>query len=237
VGCSCKLSRTNRVTELPSGLEPRFLEGLTPNTVRAIVGAAKHLSFRAGEQIIEEGEPSKRLVMLTSGRGRHFVLTSQGRKILLHWMTTGQVVGGVTLLEAPTRYLASVEVLDDCCALVWERSVIRAWAKRCPRLIENMFTIAVVEHIAWLVSMHVSLVADDARGRVAHLLMSLAVAIGKPNASGYIEVQITNADIAGGANVRHWTVGRVLAEWEKAGTIRKRRGAIALLKMMNLGSR
>ena len=59
---------------------PRFLEGLTPNTLRAIVAAAKHLSFRAGKQIIEEGEPSKRLVMLTSGRCRHFVLTSRGQR-------------------------------------------------------------------------------------------------------------------------------------------------------------
>ena len=194
-----------------------------------MVADARHLSFRAGEQIIEEGDLSKRLIMLTSGLCRHFVLTRQGRKILLHWMTAGQVVGGVALLEAPTRYLASVEVLDNCCALVWERSVIRAWVKRCPRLIDNIFTIAVVEHIAWLVSMHVSLVDDDARGRVAHLLMSLAVAIGT-SSRGHILVPITHRDLASGANVTHWTVGKVLQEWQHAGALKMGRGQIVIEK-------
>lgn len=51
---------------------------------------------------------------------------------------------------------------------------------RYPRLLDNSLTIAYAEHIAWLVSMQVSLMHDDAR--VAHLLMSLACAIGKPAA-------------------------------------------------------
>ena len=157
---------------------------------------------------------AKRLIMLTSGRGRHFVITKEGRKILLHWMTAGQVVGGVTMLSFPTRYLTSAEVLDRFDALVWDRPTIRAWALRCPTLVQNMLGIAMMEHIAWLVSMHISLVEGDARGRVAHLLMSLA-AIGKPVTGGSIEVAITNEDLAAGANVTHYTVSRVLNEWQR----------------------
>lgn len=67
------------------------------------------------------------------------------------------------------------EVLERCDALVWDRPTIRAWALRCPALVQNMLWIAVVEHIAWLVSMHISLVEGDARGRVAHAGGSIEV--------------------------------------------------------------
>ena len=87
-------------------------------------------------------------------------------------MTAGQVVGGVTLLEAPTRYLASVRRAGRLLRL-------GVGALGDPRVGEALsaadreyVTIAVVEHMAWLVSMHVSLVADDARGRVARLLIA-----------------------------------------------------------------
>ena len=230
MACSCKLSPANQVEGLPDGLKPRFLAGLTPNEVTKFLGDAKHKLFPAGAQIIDEGEMAKRLIMLSSGRGRHFVITKEGRKILLHWMTAGQVVGGVTMLSCPARYLTSVEVLERCEALVWDKPTIRAWAIRCPSLVQNMLGIAVMEHMAWLVSMHISLVEDDARERVAHLLMSLACAIGKPAAGGSIEVEITNEDLAAGANVTRYTVSRVLNEWQRTGALKKDRGKVVLRK-------
>jgi CRP-like cAMP-binding protein len=225
------------VQRLPAGLEPRLFSGLNKAEVASLLASARHQVFRAGSVIIHQGDMGDRFFLLTSGRGRCFVVTKNGRDAVLWWLTTGQIVGAVAILANPSPYLSNAEVLEDSCGLVWRRQAIRECASRYPRLLDNSLTIAYAEHIAWLVSMQISLMQDDARGRVAHLLISLACAIGKPNASGNIEVQITNADIAAGANVRHWTVGRVLAEWEKAGTIRKRRGAIVLLKMMNLGSR
>jgi hypothetical protein len=88
--------------------------------------------------------------------------------------------------------------LEGCDALVWDKPTIRAWALRYLALVQNMLRTAVMEHITWLVSMHISLAEDDGRGRVDHLLMSVACAIGKPAAGGSIEVEITNEDLAAG---------------------------------------
>ena len=81
--------------------------------------------------------------------------------------------------------------------------------------------------MAWLVAAHISLSADDARGRVAHLLVSLASAIGEATHDG-VDLRVLNEDLAEGANVTPFTVSRCLRDWEHAGLVAKRRGGILL---------
>ena len=103
------------------------------------------------------------------------MLTGGGRKILLHWLTAGQIFGGAALLTDSYRYLASTEVLSDSCALEWDRKTVRKLVTRFPRLLDNALSIAVTEHIAWLVGAKVSLSSDDAPSRIADFLIALAL--------------------------------------------------------------
>jgi CRP-like cAMP-binding protein len=179
-------------------------------------------------QITNE-DPAERLYLLASGHCRHFVITRDGRKVLLHWLTAGQIVGGGALLATPFQYLASTEVLSNSCALVWERQTIRELATKFPALLDNALSIAVTENIAWSTAAHISLSANDAHGRVAHLLLSLASAIGEATRDG-VAMQITNEDLAEGANVTVFTASRCLSEWQRAGILKKNRGKILLKK-------
>lgn len=155
--------------------------------------------------IINEEDQAERLFLLTSGHGRHFVITIDGRKILLHWLTAGQIFGGAAILSKQFQYLASTEVLSDSCALVWERLTIRELVTTIPALLDNALSIAVTENIAWSTAAHVSLSSNDAHGRVAHLLVSLASAIGEATHDG-VEMRVLNEDLAEGANVTPFTV-------------------------------
>jgi CRP-like cAMP-binding protein len=83
--------------------------------------------------------------------------------------------------------------------------------------------------MAWSTAAHVSLSSEDAHGRVAHLLISLASAIGKATPNG-VELKVLNEDIAEGANVTQFTVSRCLRDWQRADIVMKRRGKILLRK-------
>src|ERR1700757_973201 len=96
--CACKSSSEKKVVGLPDHLEPRFLLGLPEAEVTSILSVAKHRHFRASSVIINHEDAAERFFLLTSGHGRHFVITNEGRKILLHWLTAGQIFGGTTLL-------------------------------------------------------------------------------------------------------------------------------------------
>ena len=227
VNCVCEFSPGNENVSLPNGLRPRFLSGLPKAELQAVLSVAKHRQFRASSVIINQEDQAERLFLLTSGQGRHFVITSDGRKILLNWLTPGQIFGGAAILSTPFQYLASTEVLVDSCALVWERQTIREITSSCPALLDNALSIAVTENIAWAIAAHVSLSADDARGRVAHLLVSLSSAIGEATHEG-VDLRVLNEDLAEGANVTPFTVSRCLRDWEHAGLVAKRRGGILL---------
>lgn len=227
MNCVCKFSPQNENVGLPDELRPRFLSGLPKAELDSVLSVAKHRQFRASSVIINQEDLAERFFLLTSGQGRHFVITSEGRKILLHWLTPGQIFGGAAILSTPFQYLASTEVLTDSCALVWERQTIREIASSCPTLLDNALSIAVTESLSWTIAAHVSLSANDARGRVAHLLVSLASAIGEATHGG-VDLRVLNEDLAEGANVTPFTVSRCLRDWEHAGLVAKRRGGILL---------
>jgi len=226
--CACKLSG-NQVVGLPKQLNPRFLSGLTETEISSILSLAKHRYLRASSIVTNQDDPAERFFILTGGRGRHFLITDEGRKINLLWLTAGQVFGGAAMISTPSRYLVSTEIATDGCALVWERKAVRDLLLRYPKLLDNALSITATEYITGLISANVSLNADDAAGRIAHLLVSLANGIGKATPAG-VEMSITNEDVANYTNVTQFTVSRSLSDWERAGILTKQRGKIVLRK-------
>jgi CRP/FNR family transcriptional regulator, nitrogen oxide reductase regulator len=235
MSCGCKLSPGKQFEGLPHHLRPRFLEGLAKADVSYILSLAKHRLYRTSTVILHQGELADRFFLLTSGQGRQFVMTSEGQKILLYWLTAGQIFGAATLVPAPFQYLASAELQAGSCALMWDRQTIRNLMGRYPQLLDNAFSIAVTENTAWFVATQVSLVRDDARGRIAHLLVSLSCGTGKATAHG-IELKIKNEDLAAGANVTPFTVSRTLSDWQRDGILTKGRGKLLLRKPFLLTS-
>ena len=227
--CRCKLSPGNQIVGLPDDLKPRCFSGFTKSELDAFLSVARHRQFRTSSVLLNQDDRSERCFLLTSGHARQFVITDRGQKILLNWLSPGQVFGGAALVSTPWRYLASTEALSDGCAVVWDRQPLRGLAANYPALLDNAFSIAVTENIAWLIAACVSLSSDDAYGRIAHLLMSLASAIGQPTRDG-IRVKVMNKDLAEGANVTQFTVSRCLKGWQRAGILAKRRGMILLRK-------
>ena len=79
------------------------------------------------------------------------------------------------------------------------------------------------------IAARVSLSTEDAPGRIARLLTSLACGIGLNGPDG-IEIQIGNEDLAAGASVTPYTLSRSLAEWQRDGVVTKGRGRVVIHK-------
>jgi CRP-like cAMP-binding protein len=226
VDCRCKFSSSKQIVGLPDRFRPRFLSGLTDVLIKALLSVATHKQFSTSSVVVHQEDPAERLFLLTSGRARHFVLTSDGRKVPMHWVTAGQIVGGAAILSNPCLYLASTELLSDCCVVVWERQTIRQFVSRFPILLDNALSIAVTEHIEGLIAANVSLNSDET-GRIAQLLISFACGIGRVSPDG-IEIHVGNEALAVGASVTAVTVSRTLEGWEREGVLTKGKGKILL---------
>jgi len=209
-----------------ANLKSKFLEGLSPLDINVILAAAKQRHFTPNSVVVNQGSPADHLFLLTKGRARFFFNTQEGQKVILLWLTPGEVFGGAALLSTPSLYLASTETLKDSSMLVWDRAALRSLAGRYPRLLENAMLIA-YDYFSWYIADHVALISRTARQRLAGVLVYLAQTIGEKVPGGF-EFDATNEELAGAANVTAFTASRLLSEWQNTGAVLKQRGKVLL---------
>jgi len=214
------------VARLCANLNSRLFDGLSPRDLKVILEAAKQRHFHANSVIVNQGHPADHLFLLRTGRARYFFNTEDGKKVVLFWLTPGDVFGGATIVSASSSYLVSTETLKDSWVVVWDRATIRSLAARYPRLLENALLIA-SNYLAWYLASHVALISQSARQRLARVLICLAETIGEKVADGF-EFDATNEELASAANVTPFTASRLLSEWQRNRAVVKARGKILL---------
>src|SRR5215813_2700254 len=120
----------SRIAPVRTEIASRFLEGISPADLNVILAAARPRQFKANSVILSQGNPADHLYLLTKGRTRCFFMTEDCRKLLLFWLSPGEIMGGAALLANPSLYLACAETLKDSQILVWDRPAIRELAAR-----------------------------------------------------------------------------------------------------------
>jgi len=208
------------------GVDVPLLRGLKQHEIDLILEAAKHRRFSKKTVITYQGELADQFFLLQNGRMRFFFDTASDRKLILIWITPGHIFGASALVAPPLPYLVSTEAVQDSTALVWDGPTIRRLALRFPQLMFNAFQTA-RDYLAWYIATHKALIFQDARDRLADILLGYAHSIGQ-RVSGGIQFSITNEELAHAANISVYTVSRLLSGWQSTGAIRKRRGRIVL---------
>ncbi len=208
-------------------LHSRFLEGLSGIDRKSIVAAGVYRRVPANYLIANQEDPADRLFLLIRGRGRYFYLTEDGRKIILHWILPGDILGGAALLPTAFHYLVGAEMVRDGWCVIWDRSTIRSLAANYPKLVENTLAVAIEDYLAWYVTAHAALTCEAARDRLARVLVALAHRPGDP-VPDEAEVEVTNEELASASNITPFTASRLLNEWQRAGLLSKTRGRVLL---------
>jgi CRP-like cAMP-binding protein len=205
----------------------KFLRGLTGPQQQAILEAASLCRYPIDSVVLNQGEVADRFLLLRTGSARVFFITPEGRKVMLRWLSPGEILGGTALLAEPCSYVMSTEITKNSSAFVWPRDTIRMLATQHPVLLENTLPFA-WDYMTWFTAAHTALIASSARERLAQVIASLAHGIGYKAESG-IRLDITNEQLANTANITPFTASRILSEWQRSGAIRKGRGSIVVL--------
>jgi CRP/FNR family transcriptional regulator len=199
---------------------------LGPKDLELVLAAATHRQLFANSIVTTQDHPADHVFMLTRGRARHFFMTEDGRKTLLHWLTPGDVFGAAAFMIEPRKYLVNTETLEASAVLEWDRATIRGIAARHPRVAENALLIA-YEYMTWYVADHVSLTSHTANERLAQVLIRMSGVVGR-TVPGGVEIDATNEELANAANITPFTASRLLNRWQRERAVEKRRGKILL---------
>jgi CRP/FNR family transcriptional regulator, nitrogen oxide reductase regulator len=213
-----------RDLNLPHGLE--WLEGLDGRETEIVLAAAKARRFPAKSIMTPQGGSADHFLLLRNGRARYYFGTPSGKKVILMWLTAGDIFGGAAILSRRCNYLVNTEAVSDCNVFVWERPAIRALAQRFPKLLENTLLTA-MDYFSWYVAAHGALISQTAQERLAYALLGLAESIGE-KVSGGVEISVTNEELANSANITPYTTSRIISDLHRNGAIRKLRGKILL---------
>ena len=204
----------------------QFLEGLDPPDARAVLAASTTRQLPAHVNIYEQSQPASSVFLLSSGRARYYSMMPDGRRIILHWLMPGDVLGLAAILQTPSPYRVSAETVRESAVLVWSRKVMQSLMDAYPRLLQNALTVSVA-YLDLYIAAHAALVSDSAKQRLASVLVRLTDSIGNEVSDG-VELQVTNEELASAANITLFTASRILSEWQGEHALTKRRGRIIL---------
>jgi CRP/FNR family transcriptional regulator, nitrogen oxide reductase regulator len=204
----------------------RLFQHLPPDAISRIFADAIPRHVRTHSILTNQFDSAEYLFMLRTGSARHFVVTQDGQKLLLVWLVPGDIFGASALLDRPSTYLVSTEMVKDGSVTVWNRATIRKFVVLYPQLFANALAIT-SDYLVWYVSSHSALVSRNARQRVARVISSLASGMGRKCSDG-VELHLTNEELANSANVTPFTVSRLLSRWQRQGALVKGRGKLVV---------
>jgi CRP/FNR family transcriptional regulator, cyclic AMP receptor protein len=192
---------------------------LNEEELRALSAQGIIKNFPKNTVIVSEGDETDSLYIIISGRVRVFVSDEDGREIVLGTQGPGEYFGEMVLDGGPRS--ASVMTLDASRFAVIPKSKFREFLLSHPgfslHLIEKLIrrTRVLTENVK-------SLALMDVYGRVARLLLDLAVA---ENGAFVIEEKLTQQDIASRVGASREMISRILKDLTAGGyvSIDKRR--------------
>jgi CRP-like cAMP-binding protein len=218
----------SQVATMLSALKCKLLEGLSSGEVESILAAAVWKRYAANSLITREGDIADRLFLMLEGDARYYTMSPQGKKVIVFWIRPGELIGGASLLSKRQEYVMNAETVSKSSALGWDRTVIRSFVTKSPRLLENALLLA-YDYLLLFRIRHVAMSCHSAPQRVAQVLGSLANEMGQRVSEG-IELQITNEELAYEANVTIFTVSRLMGEWQRKGLLTKGRGSVVVMQ-------
>ena len=215
-----------REVALRPGFPCLLFDGLEPGVIRDVVNAAGVVRLRARQVLIHVGDVPDRMYVLTSGQGQIYWDSEGGQRTILHAFGPGGIAGGEAILRKPLSYMSTTEIVEGGEAITWAKDTIRELAYRYPILFDNALLFA-ADMIRILLAGRISIVTENAEGRLAHVLMELSRTVGRKRDGG-VELDVTNTELADMAHVSPYTASRIVSQWVRNGSIARSRGRITV---------
>ncbi len=181
-------------------------------------------SFPKNAVIVNEGDATDSLYVITEGRVKAFVSDNEGGEVILSTQGPGEYFGEMVLDEGLRS--ASVMTLEPSRFLVVPKEDFREFVLKNPAFSVSLIE-KLISRVRSLTESVKSLALMDVYGRVARLLLELAQEV---DGVLVIEERLTQQDIANRVGASREMVSRILKDLSIGGYIAQTRERTVLLK-------
>ena len=199
-------------------------QGLREDKLRALAAKAVLQSVPKNVTVIIEGEFTRSLYVILSGKVRVYLNDEHGKELVLDVKGPGEYFGEMALDEGPRS--ASVVTIEPCQFAVISMADFKAVLIEQPEIalqvIKNLI------HMARGLNEHVrSLALLDVYGRVARMLLDLAVEQG---GNQVIPEKLTQQEMASKVGTSREVINRILRDLTTGGYIKTEDRKITIIK-------
>ena len=192
---------------------------------REIVSAAHEKHFARRQTIFMEGDPVRRVVLLTSGSAKIVQLGQSGAEVILGVRGPGEVVGTVGL-RPEDRHSSTALALAPSTAFVWDAGVFETFSQRSMLLRRNIIQI-LCQQLHELEERYREISTEKVSVRLSHQLVRLLNQLGR-RVNGRLEIRLSREELAQLTGTTLFTVSRLLSDWNQRGIVRTRREAVSV---------
>lgn len=166
----------------------------------------------------QQDDPATILYVLIEGQVKLSKLTPEGNQVLMRFIQPGDMFGGISIFGDAT-YPVSAQAVGECVVLTWDSDTLARTMEAHPRMALNA-----MRHLAGRVQelqqRNLELATERVERRIAHALLRLARASGRPVEGGVlIDLPLSRQDLAEMTGTTLYTVSRTLSGWQQQGIV------------------
>lgn len=209
---------------------PPLFRGLPEGDLAALREIGLLRSFRKGETLFREGEPSRGFFLVIRGAVKLYKLSFAGKEQILHVHQVGEPFAEATLGEG-ARYPASAAATETAFVLLFPRAEFTRLIGRRPGLAANLIA-RLSQRVREMASLVEDLSLREAPGRLARHLLDLA---GDEVEAGItVELTMKKGELASLIGTRQETLSRILRKLSDAGVVTVKGSKVVLRDPMRL---
>ncbi len=200
--------------------------GLREDKLRALAAKAVTRSVLKNVVVITEGEFTRSLYMIISGKVKVYLTDENGKELVLDVKGPGEYFGEMVLDEGPRS--ASVMTLEPCQFAVITMADFRAALLEHPEIALQVIT-NLIRMTRGLNENVRSLALLDVYGRVARMLLDLAVEQGGHQV---VQEKLTQQEMANKVGTSREVINRILRDLTTGGYIKIEDKKITIVKRL-----
>jgi len=187
----------------------------------------RHVHYRRGSPIIQEGAPADVLYTILSGTAKLFKLTSSGSAIGIGISVPGSPLGAEWILEG-SSFATMAVALEGTTCIAAPRHVVVSLLDRHPLLLRELLC-EISQRERYLMGRIAELGGARVEARFAHLFLELAVRVGvREHGQIVIRTPLLRQDLADLAGTTVETSIRLMSRWNKQGIVTTRAGGFVI---------
>ncbi len=195
-----------------------LLREADPKTLDQLTAASVVVSYGNRQRIFDKGDDGDRLLGVLAGQVRIYVISSEGRELIMNVIMPGELFGEISLIDGKPRSASAVAV-GDTDLLHIKRADLQSLLQKNSELCFKFMSV-LCERVRWTSGLLEDASLLDLPARLAKRLLNLAEGVGEKEGDAIrISVKLSQTDLGNMLGVTREAVNKQLREWKKDGIV------------------